>query len=805
MTRARLEILIDPGEHHDFREFLSILAMDERPFLLRNDLLLAFREYCEREDKGENFLEYSSIRQFLSRVQELFRREEHFVIMHRYMIARYRFYRLRTDGDCVEEIGVGEYLDFKDRCFGEGDAQSGHLHIDFLPFYEYAPFIRDTRSVGHGIRYLNRYMSSNIFQNREQWAQKAFEFIQIHKYREQQLLVNGAIIKSAGDFFAELEEMIVWLANKEEEADHHMVEEHMRRAGFEPGWGHTVGRIRETMQMLVDLVNEPTDMGLAEFISRVPMPLISKIAIISPHGWFGQENVLGRPDTGGQVIYILDQVRALERHLKTEIALLGLDVQPHIIVVTRLIPEAEGTTCDQRREKIHGTDNGWIVRVPFEDAEHHVVPNWISRFHVWPYLDRFAEAAAVELGNELQGRPDLIIGNYSDGNLVATLLSERLDVIQCTIAHALEKTKYLFSDLYWQDMEEEYNFSLQYTADILSMNRADFVITSTHQEIIGTEDVMGQYESYQMFTLPGLFQVLSGVNLFAPKFNVIPPGVDEDLYFPFWEREPRIEHRRQQWVERLFLEENNDVCGRLEDPEKIPIFTMARLDHIKNITGLIEAFGMSASLRERCNLIVAAGTIHEHQSQDREEQEEIRRVYGLMDQYALHGHMRWLPSINKLDTGEVYRIIADRGGVFVQPALFEAFGLTILEAMLSGLPTFAPKFGGPLEIIEDGISGFLVNTSQPRLIADDIEEFWTRCDEDAEYWESVSLAGVERVRTAFTWRLYSERLISLTKLYGFWRYSVTQQGKLPMKRYAEFVYHCLFLNRCRQKDASTGE
>ena len=33
----------------------------------------------------------------------------------------------------------------------------------------------------------------------------------------------------------------------------------------------------------------------------------------SPHAWFGQSGVLGLPDTGGQVVYILDQVRALER------------------------------------------------------------------------------------------------------------------------------------------------------------------------------------------------------------------------------------------------------------------------------------------------------------------------------------------------------------------------------------------------------------------------------------------------------------------------------------------------------------
>ena len=54
------------------------------------------------------------------------------------------------------------------------------------------------------------------------------------------------------------------------------------------------------------------------------------------------------------------------------------------------------------------------------------------------------------------------------------LLSDHMNVIQCTIAHALEKTKYLFSDLYWKDMEQDYNFSIQFAADVLAMNKSDF-------------------------------------------------------------------------------------------------------------------------------------------------------------------------------------------------------------------------------------------------------------------------------------------------------------------------------------------
>jgi hypothetical protein len=38
---------------------------------------------------------------------------------------------------------------------------------------------------------------------------------------------------------------------------------------------------------------------LQEFLGR--LPLIFNVAILSPHGFFGQKDVLGKPDTGGQV------------------------------------------------------------------------------------------------------------------------------------------------------------------------------------------------------------------------------------------------------------------------------------------------------------------------------------------------------------------------------------------------------------------------------------------------------------------------------------------------------------------------
>lgn len=133
--------------------------------------------------------------------------------------------------------------------------------------------------------------------------------------------------------------------------------------------------------------------------------------------------------------------------------------------VTRLIPDAKGTSCNQRLERISGCEHSHILRVPFR-TEHGIVRQWISRFDIWPYLENFAEVrlvtsacaipmdvqrvklasvssqdAANEIAAELQAVPDLIIGNYSDGNLVASLLSYKMGVTEVNIiAHIIQSS-----------------------------------------------------------------------------------------------------------------------------------------------------------------------------------------------------------------------------------------------------------------------------------------------------------------------------------------------------------------------------
>ncbi|QIR40280.1 sucrose synthase [Tolypothrix sp. PCC 7910] len=794
-----LQTLLDSEEKSDLRSFISELRHQEKKYFLRNDIINVYSEYCSKYQKSEEFCSSSHLAQLIFYTQEIIQEDSNLCFIIRPKIASQEVYRLTEDLK-VEQMTIQELLDMRDRIVNRFHPNEGDLlELDFGPFYDYSPTIRDPKNIGKGVNFLNRYLSSKLLQDSQQWLENLFNFLRLHQYNGVQLLISDRI-KSQQQLSEQVKKALAFVSSRPSNEPYEEFRFNLQAMGFEPGWGNTAQRTQETLNILDELIDSPDPQTLEAFISRIPM--IFKIVLVSPHGWFGQEGVLGRPDTGGQVVYVLDQAKSLETQLQEDVRLAGLEglnVQPKVIILTRLIPNSDGTLCNQRLEKVHGTENAWILRVPLRDFNPNMTQNWISRFEFWPYLETYAIDAEKELRAEFQGRPDLIVGNYSDGNLVAFLLARRMKVTQCNIAHALEKSKYLFSNLYWNDLEDKYHFSLQFTADLIAMNAANFVISSTYQEIVGTPDSVGQYESYKCFTMPDLYHVVNGIELFSPKFNVVPPGVNENYYFPYTRTQDRVESDRLRIKEMLFtLDDPSQIFGQLEDPNKRPLFSMARLDRIKNLTGLAECFGKSPELQEHCNLILVAGKLRVEESSDNEEKDEIVKLYHIIDQYNLHGKIRWLGvRLSKTDSGEIYRVIADHQGIFVQPALFEAFGLTILESMISGVPTFATQFGGPLEIIQDKVNGFYINPTNLEETADKIIEFVTKCEHNPDYWQTISQKSVERVYSTYTWKIHTTKLLSLARIYGFWNFS-SQEKREDLLRYIEALFYLIYKPRAQQ-------
>jgi phosphatidylinositol alpha 1,6-mannosyltransferase len=59
--------------------------------------------------------------------------------------------------------------------------------------------------------------------------------------------------------------------------------------------------------------------------------------------------------------------------------------------------------------------------------------------------------------------------------------------------------------------------------------------------------------------------------------------------------------------------------------------------------------------------------------------------------------------------------------VFVHTGPFETFGQTVQEAAASGLPVIAPAAGGPLDLVAEGVTGYLVPPGDPGALAAAVE------------------------------------------------------------------------------------
>jgi glycosyltransferase involved in cell wall biosynthesis len=84
--------------------------------------------------------------------------------------------------------------------------------------------------------------------------------------------------------------------------------------------------------------------------------------------------------------------------------------------------------------------------------------------------------------------------------------------------------------------------------------------------------------------------------------------------------------------------------------------------------------------------------------------------------------------------------------IFVMSSETEGLGTSILDAMACGKPVVGTKTGGIPEVVEDGVTGFLVEPRDPRALARAI----TTLLQDESLRTRMGAAGLARLREHFT-------------------------------------------------------
>ncbi|MCF7887458.1 MAG: glycosyltransferase, partial [Candidatus Omnitrophica bacterium] len=557
---------------------------------------------------------------------------------------------------------------------------------------------------------------------------------------------------------------------------------YLETKGLYPGWGNTANKVITRLEGLLNLLKNGDLSVLKE------LPLVRSVIMTSVHGWFAQDKVLGRPDTGGQVVYVLGQASAMGWELKKKLLESGIEDDPQVIVLTRLIQESDGTTCDQPIEHVRGAPKFVnILRVPFRGTA-----NWISRYKIWPYIDTFIDDADKSIRDYLSEKslnlPDVVMGNYSDGNLVATVLAQRYQALQQGMSHALElpsffKGKVSSDKSTWEKLHKQYYLPLMVLSDLIYAKSADISFANSSNDI-------EEFAAYGDFTIPGYFKLLGRVNPKNAKFNENAPGTNLDLFTH--ESSPKDAPAIKEFEEKIFKQ--------LDNPSKPAILTLARLERKKNLLGLVEAYANDFSLQEAANLILIC-TKPGTEGASPEEEKLGRKIESIIKENELEGKVSWGdPITDQKKVAVIYRMVSEIKGVFVQPALTESFGLTVIEAAASGLPVVATKNGGPEKILK-----LLYGNNDHNFNPTDTDDIALKIKEvlgSLELWQKLYQQGIENVGKKYSWERHVNDALEMFAYYSVYK---RIRGDDYKRRQKEVNQIYQFWRRLVQKTAAPEE
>lgn len=210
------------------------------------------------------------------------------------------------------------------------------------------------------------------------------------------------------------------------------------------------------------------------------------ILMFSVHGYVGAEPELGKPDTGGQVVYVLELAKRFSR--------LGYPVD----LVTRRF--------EHQPEFDEVNENFRVWRIPFGGRE------FIRKEDMHDYLGDFVTNCLAAIRN--QGRQyGVVYSHYWDGGWAGQKIAEELGIPHVHTPHSLGAWKRynMGAEMSEEEMERVYRFEERIRLEFLIYRNCDHIIATTEPQ---TELLQKHYDVLER------------------QITVIPPGIDENRFSP---------------------------------------------------------------------------------------------------------------------------------------------------------------------------------------------------------------------------------------------------------------------------------
>ncbi|WP_314220145.1 glycogen synthase [Streptomyces zaehneri] len=328
----------------------------------------------------------------------------------------------------------------------------------------------------------------------------------------------------------------------------------------------------------------------------------------------------------------------------------------------------------------------------------------VQRHRPWSALDGANDALRtfsvdLAMAAALEGR-ELVHSHTWYANLAGHLAKELYGVPHVVTAHSLEPLRP------WKAEQLGGGYALSSWAERTAVEAADAVIAVSGAM---REDILACYPT-----------------LAPDRVHVVHNGIDTALYRP---------------------DHGTDALTRIGlDPDRPFVLFVGRITRQKGVPHLLRAV---RDIDPAAQVVLCAGA-----PDTPEIDQEFRDLFAGLSR-ARDG-VRWIPKM--LPRPEVIQLLT-HAAVFVCPSVYEPLGIVNLEAMACGTPVVASRVGGIPEVVEDGVSGTLVD------VDDDFEAGLARALDavlgDPASARRMGEAGRARAVGEFGWDAVARRTVGL--------------------------------------------
>ncbi|WP_010419258.1 glycosyltransferase [Anaerophaga thermohalophila] len=177
--------------------------------------------------------------------------------------------------------------------------------------------------------------------------------------------------------------------------------------------------------------------------------------------------------------------------------------------------------------------------------------------------------------------------------------------------------------------------------------------------------------------------------------------------------------------------------------ENVRILFLSNLIESKGVYNLLDALAIvkQRGISFQCDFIGAEGDITFQQFQDK------------VNRLEISNQVKYLGEKFNEDKNKAFM----ESDIFVFPTYHETFGLVNLEAMQFALPVISTWEGGIPDVVENNVTGFLVQPKDTEALAEKLEKLIL----NPQLRKKMGLAGRKKYEKEFTLEIFEKNLVNI--------------------------------------------